>query len=65
MTLTKNTDINKCEYSGYGIWFDRRVSSSFPGDGCGQNALIFTVDMSFSAHIDNKKDILVLRIGPT
>ena len=28
--------------------------------------LIFGVDMSFSAHIDNKKkDILVLGIGPT
>ena len=25
----------------------------------------FGVDVSFSAHIDKKKDILVLRIGPT
>ena len=33
---------------------------------CYQNVLIFGVDMSFSAHIDNKKkDILVLGIGPT
>ena len=32
----------------------------------GQNVLIFGSDMSFSAHIDNeKKDILVLGIGPT
>ena len=32
----------------------------------GQNVLIFESDMSFSAHIDNeKKDILVLGIGPT
>ena len=39
---------------------------SFPGGGFGQNVLIFGVDMSFSAHIDNKKkDILVLGIGPT
>ena len=31
-----------------------------------QNVLIFGVDMSFSAHIDNKnKDILVFRKGPT
>ena len=37
---------------------------SFPGGGYGQNVLIFGVDMSFSAHIDNtKKDILVLGIG--
>ena len=28
---------------------------SFPGGGYGQNILIFGVNMSFSAHIDNKK----------
>ena len=65
-TLTKNADIDKYGYSGYGIGFDRRGSFSFPGDGFGQNVLIFGVDMSFSAHIDNKKkDILVLGMGPT
>ena len=53
-------------YSGYGIGFDRRGSFWFPGGGFGQNVLIFGVNMSFSAHIDNKeKDILVLGIGPT
>ena len=31
--LTKNTDIEKYGYSGYGIGFDRRGSFSFPGDG--------------------------------
>ena len=30
-TLTKNTDIDKYRYSGYGIGFDRRSSFSFPG----------------------------------
>ena len=50
-SLTKNADIDKYGYSGYGF---------------GQNVLIFGVDMSFSAHIDDKKkDILVLGIGPT
>ena len=43
----------KCGYSGYGIGFDRRGSFSFPGGGYGQNVL--GVDMSFTAHIDNKK----------
>ena len=44
----------------------RRSSFSFPGDGFGQNVLIFGVDMSSSFHIDNKKkDILVLGKGPT
>ena len=55
VTLTKNADIDKYKYSGYGIWFDRRSSVSFTSGGCGQNILIFEVDMSSSAHIDNKK----------
>ena len=66
VTLTKNTDIDKYGYSGYGIGFDRRWSFSFPGGGFGQNVLIFGADMSSSAHIDNKKeDILVIVKGPT
>ena len=66
VTLTKNADIDKYGYSGYGIGFDRRGRFSFPGGGFGQNVLILGDDMSFSTHIDNKKkDILVLGIGPT
>ena len=61
VTLTKNTDIDKYGYSGYGIGFDRRGSFSFPGGGYGQNVLIFGVDMSFSAHIDNKKRHISIR----
>ena len=65
-TLTKNADVDKYGYSGYGIGFDRRSAFSFPGGGFGQNVLVFGVDMSSSAHIDyKKKDILVLGIGPT
>ena len=61
VTLTKNPDIDKCQYSGYGTGFDRRSNFSFPGGGFGQNVLIFGADMISSAHIDNKgKDILVL-----
>ena len=64
--MTKNSDIDKYEYSGYGIGLDRRSSFSFPGDGFGQNVLIFGADMSSSLHIDNKKkDILILGKGPT
>ena len=51
----KNTDIEKYGYSGYGIGFDRRSSFSFLGGGFGQIVSIFGVDMSSSAHIDNKK----------
>ena len=53
--LTKNTDIDKYGYSGYGIGFDRRSRFSFPGGGFGQNVSIFRGDMSSSSHIDNKK----------
>ena len=66
VTLTKNADIDKYGYSGYGIGFDKRSSFSFSGGGFGQNILIFGEDMSSSGHIDHKKkDILVLGKGPT
>ena len=66
VTLTKNADIEKYKYSGYGIGFDRRSSFSFPSGGFGKNVLIFGADMSSSIHIDNKKNyILVLGRGPT
>ena len=66
VNLTKNADIDKYGYSDYGIRFDRRGNFSFPSGEFGQNILIFGVDMSSSAHIDNKKrDILVLGKGPT
>ena len=63
VTLTKNADIDKYGYSGYGIRFDRRSRFSFPN---GQNVIIFGVDMSSLTKIDNrKKDFLILRRGPT
>ena len=66
VNLTKNADIDKYKYSGYGTGFDRISSFSFPGGRFGQSVLIFGVDMSSSSHIDNKKkDILVLGKGPT
>ena len=66
VTSTKNADIDKYRYPGYGTGFDRGLSLSFPGGGFGQNILIFGADMGSSAHIDNKKkDILVLGKGPT
>ena len=66
VTLTKNADIDKYKYSGYGIGFDGRGNFSFPGGGFGQNVIIFGADMNSSPHIDNKgKDILILGIGPT
>ena len=64
--MTTNADFDKYGYPGYGIRFDRKSSFTFPSGGFGQNVLILGVNMSSSSHIDNKKkDILVLRKGPT
>ena len=66
VTFTKNADVDKYGHSGYGIGFDRRGNFSFLSGGFDQNVLIFGVDMSSSAHSDNKKkDMLVLGKGPT
>ena len=61
VTLTKNSDIDKYGYSGYGIEFHTKGSFSFPDGGYGQNVLIFGVDMSFNTHIDNKKRRIIIR----
>ena len=64
--ITKNSDIDKYKYFGYGIGFDRHETSSFPTGGFGQNVIIFGVDLSSSVHVDNKKkDILILAESPT
>ena len=56
--MTKNADIDKYKYFGYGIGFDRHGSFSSPGIGLGRNVIVFGVDMSLSAKFDNrKKDI--------
>ena len=55
VTLTKNADIDKYKYSGYGIGFDRRSSFSFLSGGFAQNVLICRVHISFSSHIGDKK----------
>ena len=66
VSLTKNTDIDKYQYSDYGIGLDRKSRFSFPGGGFGENVIIFGADMSFSVHVGNKKkDILILGKGPT
>ena len=66
VSLTKNADIDRYKYSGYGTGFDRHGSFSFPCLGLGRNVIIFGVDMSSSTKIDNrKKDILILGKGST
>ena len=62
--LTKNADIDK--YPGHAFRFDRKSNFSFLSGRFGQNVIIFGVDMSSSAHVDNKKkDVLILEKYPT
>ena len=55
VSLTKNADIDKYKYSGYGIGFDRHGFFSHPSGGTGRNVIIFGVDMSLPVKIDNRK----------
>ena len=62
--LTKNSDVYKYKYSGYGIGFDSGGSFSHPGGGNGTNVFIFGADLSNSMHANNKvNNIFVLGIG--
>ena len=49
--MTKNIDVDKYNYSGDGIGFDRKGFFSV-GNGVSKNVIIFGVDMSLSPHID-------------
>ena len=65
VSITKNADIDKNKYSGYGTGFDRAGFYLLRDGNFGGN-VIFGVDMSSSAHVDNKgKYILILGTFPT
>ena len=56
--LVKNADIDKYEYFGFGIGFDRSRTFSIANE-FGRKVINFGVDMTSSAHVDNKrKDML-------
>ena len=63
MQITKNADINKYKYKGYGICFDGRKEfahvrkrGNFNDTTTARNVIIFGVDMSFSKHANNKRN---------
>ena len=58
--LTKNLDIDKYKYSGYGIGFDSSGTFSDPSGGDGRNVVIFGADMSSSVHANNKTRIILV-----
>ena len=63
--LLKNVDIDKCKYSGYSFLCDMKGTLGFPATRFGRNVIIFGVDMSLFANIDNKKKyILIIGEGP-
>ena len=65
VTLTKNADIDKYNYSDV-IGFDRKGIFSRPSGGTGKNVIIFRVDMGSFSKINNEKIyILILGKGPT
>ena len=55
LSLTKNADVDKYKYSGYGIGFDRGSVYLLPSGNFGRNAIIFGVDMSSSVHVSSWK----------
>ena len=55
VSITKNADIDKKKYFGYGIGSDKTGVYLIPYDSFGRNVVIFGVDMSSSAHVDDKK----------
>ena len=62
VSLTKNADIDKCKYSGYGIGFDRHGKFCF-GNGFGKYCIIFGAGLSSSSSHDNNKKNSVLVLG--
>ena len=64
--LTKNNDIDKYKYFGYGIGFDSEGTLTHPSGEIVQNVIIFGTGMSSSAHANKKtKSILILGEGFT
>ena len=55
--LTKNADLDKYGYNGYGIEFDARSQLSLSSDEWDKNVVIFGVDSSLLVHVDNREKI--------
>ena len=64
--LTKNADLDKYKYTGYGIGFDSCSEFFFTDGSNGKSVITFGADTSSPVHVDNKgKDILILGEGST
>ena len=66
LKLTKNAKLDKYSYFGYDISFDVGRTFWFSNGGFIKKIMIFSADMSSSAHVDNKeKYMLILGKSPT
>ena len=52
-SVTKNADIDKNKYSGYGIGSDRTSIYLLTDGSFRRNIVIFGIDMNSSVHVDN------------
>ena len=63
---TLPTDLSKLSYVVKNEVIKKTVDFGFLAIGFGRNVILFGVDMSLSAHVDQKKkDILIIGKGPT
>ena len=60
VSLTKNVDIDKYKYSGYGTGFDRQDEFSCGTSGFGRNCIIFGADLSSSLQDNNNKNNIIV-----
>ena len=63
--LTKNVDVDKCKYSGYGTGFDSRETFLFPSGKFDQNVKFLRWYDFFYTCWYQKNDILILGEDPT
>ena len=52
--ITKDVNTSHYRYYGYGICFERHSSFSFGNSLSAKNVIIFSCDMSFSNHANNR-----------
>ena len=59
--ITKNADVDKYKYSGYGTGFNSKGAFSHPsGSSFGQNVIILGADMSSSVYANNRANNLLV-----
>ena len=60
--LTKNSDPDKYQYSGYGIGFDSRDSFTHPDGHYRVNVIIFGCDLSNSSYANNRANNILFLV---